>query len=353
MEQKDFWKWAEEKKLTGLIGKYAFHFEKIIKDCLAVSDEEVVLVGDSGFEDNLIAPVFAGCYLKAAKNNKIKLVMQEVKSKNQQADKKVIEALDELPEKSVIIICLSNLLGKLGHLGKSYRKFCRSRKHKFVSSTGLGSLNLDQIEDVMGSFDINYKNLQSEGLRIKRFLDEAKEVLVKTAAGTDLKINIEGLKALVSAGVYSQPGLGGNIPTGEVYAPVKVRGANGRLVVDASVRHRDGTLLVEKPLVLEIRDGKVVKIEGEGAELLEATLSEAEEKAKYPERVRMIGELGIGINPRAKVVGSTIIDEKVRGTAHIAIGSNYWYGGQIKTIIHLDQVFRNPKIWVDGKRLDL
>lgn len=351
MEPKEFWKWAGEKKLTGLIEKYSFYFEKIIKDCLAVSGEEVVLVSDLGFEDNLVAPIFAGCYLKAAKNKKIKLVMQEVKSKNQQADKKVIEALNELPEKSVIIICLSNLLGKLGYLGKSYRKFCRSRKHKFVSSTGLGSLYLDQIEDVMSSFDIDYKDLQSEGLRIKKFLDEAKEVLVKTKGGTDLKINIEGMKALVSAGVYNQPGLGGNVPTGEVYAPVKIRGANGRLAVDASVRHRDGTLLVKNPLILEIRDGKVVKIEGEGAELLEATLSEAEEKAKYPERVRMIGELGIGINPGAKVVGSTIIDEKVKGTAHIAIGSNYWYGGQIKTIIHLDQVFRNPKIFVDGKKL--
>ena len=85
--------------------------------------------------------------------------------------------------------------------------------------------------------------------------------------------------------------------------------------------------------------------------MVEETLAEAEKKAQFPERVRLIGELGIGINPGARVVGATIIDEKVLGTAHVAIGSNYWYGGQIKTIIHLDQVFKDPEIYVDGEKL--
>ena len=47
-----------------------------------------------------------------------------------------------------------------------------------------------------------------------------------------------------------------------------------------------------------------------------------------------------------------VLDEKARNTAHIAIGSNYWFGGDIYTFLHLDQVMKNPKIYVDGVRLD-
>ncbi|MBW2963806.1 aminopeptidase, partial [Candidatus Woesearchaeota archaeon] len=161
----------------------------------------------------------------------------------------------------------------------------------------------------------------------------------------------EDMKASTSTGLYNEPGRGGNIPTGEVFIPIRIRQAEGVLVVDVSARHKDGTLLLKKPLILTIKQGKVTKLEGEGADLVEQTLAEAEQRAQFPERIRLIGEFGIGLNPDAEIVGSTIIDEKVKGTAHIAIGSNYWYGGQIKTIIHLDQVFKEPEILVDEEKL--
>jgi leucyl aminopeptidase (aminopeptidase T) len=43
-----------------------------------------------------------------------------------------------------------------------------------------------------------------------------------------------------------------------------------------------------------------------------------------------------------------ILDEKVHGTGHIAIGSNSWFGGAIKTIYHGDQVFKRPVFYIDG-----
>ena len=48
-----------------------------------------------------------------------------------------------------------------------------------------------------------------------------------------------------------------------------------------------------------------------------------------------------------------IVDDKTLGTAHIGIGSNYWFGGSIYAIIHLDQVFKNPAIYLDGKLLKI
>ncbi|MCK4589349.1 MAG: aminopeptidase [Nanoarchaeota archaeon] len=353
MHKEQFKKWVKERKVKDLIEKNARYFEFILNNCLGISKEEILIVGDYGDGENIIAPILVGCYLKARGKCKVNLIMQGVKSKNQQADWKVLEAMDKLPEGNVIILCLSNMLGKLGHLGKSYRKFCRLRKHKFTSTTGMGSLDLDKLKMVIKSLNTNYVSLRKKGMVVKKILDEGKEIKVKTKAGTDLVLGIEGMKAMTSIGIYNEPGLGGNIPTGEVFTPVKIRQADGLLVVDVSVRHKEGTLLVKGPLKITIKEGRVVGLEGEGAELVEQTLVEAEERAQFPERVRLIGEFGIGLNPDAEIVGSTIIDEKVLGTAHVAIGSNYWYGGQIKTIIHLDQVFKDPEIFIDGKKLKI
>ena len=85
--------------------------------------------------------------------------------------------------------------------------------------------------------------------------------------------------------------------------------------------------------------------------MLEQTLLNAEKRAKHPWGIRRIGELGIGINEKARICGPTIINEKTLGTAHIALGSNAWFGGNIYAIVHLDQVFKDPKIWVDGQRI--
>ena len=125
-------------------------------------------------------------------------------------------------------------------------------------------------------------------------------------------------------------------------------------MIDGSSANRYGTQLIKDPITLTIEEGEIVKIEGgEEAKKLQETLDWAYKKAKHPWGVKRIAELGIGINPNAKIIGATIIDEKKLGTAHIGIGSNHWFGGTIYAILHLDQVFRNPKIYIDNKLLKI
>ncbi|MCK5062675.1 MAG: aminopeptidase, partial [Candidatus Aenigmarchaeota archaeon] len=147
---------------------------------------------------------------------------------------------------------------------------------------------------------------------------------------------------------------GGNVPVGEVYTPCRGKFVEGKVVIDLSSRIMEGTQIVKDPITLNIEKGTVTSIDG-GAEAknLEKTLKWAHENSEFPWGVRRIGELGIGMNPKAQIIGSMNIDEKVIGTAHVAIGSNYWFGGTIYAIIHLDQVFSNPKIEVDGQLLDI
>lgn len=82
------------------------------------------------------------------------------------------------------------------------------------------------------------------------------------------------------------------------------------------------------------------------------------EGAVYAKNARHLGEIGIGVNPKASIIGGPqlLIDEKAAETCHIAIGSNYDEDGP--AIIHQDCVCLNPTITItfaDGRKkfLDL
>lgn len=62
-----------------------------------------------------------------------------------------------------------------------------------------------------------------------------------------------------------------------------------------------------------------------------------------------MAELGIGLNPKAKIIGIILEDEKVIGTVHIALGNNLSYGGTNDVPLHLDGVIKSPDVYVDGK----
>ena len=56
---------------------------------------------------------------------------------------------------------------------------------------------------------------------------------------------------------------------------------------------------------------------------------------------------GFGMNPRARLVGNVLEDEKVRGTCYFAIGDNTNLGGSASVGIHVTGVLRNPKVMID------
>ena len=68
------------------------------------------------------------------------------------------------------------------------------------------------------------------------------------------------------------------------------------------------------------------------------------------EEARIIGELGFGLNPGAKLIGILLEDEKPLQTDHIAFGNNEeMKGGQDKSKTHRDFLFYKPTIKVTYK----
>ena len=100
--------------------------------------------------------------------------------------------------------------------------------------------------------------------------------------------------------------------------------------------------MLKKPLKVFVEEGRITKFESKDGSLVDriTRLSSIDEDA------RIVGELGIGINPGARITGNMLEDEKAIGTAHIAFGNNEDFpgGGHNRSKIHRDYLFYNPSI---------
>jgi len=348
--------WLRKKNLLGTCKTYSTYLKGVFKDCLRAKNESILIIGDTGYDRKRAAAVLAGSYYFAAKKLGLhpRLFFQVPKLRGDLADKSIVDAINYLGERSIIILAMSNRLGSLRGVTKSYRRLCKQKNMKFATTPSLGYINTIDFKDLIRTINIDYPKIQRKHKALKSVVEKGTDLHVRTKAGTDLHMKIDVANIKSADGNYAKPGTGGNLPAGEVYFPPKKKSVNGKVVIDGSSRNRYSTTIIKNPITLIIKNGDLIDIQGkEEARILEQTLLWAERNSKYPWGIRKICEFGIGLNPKAKIIGSTIIDEKALGTAHVAFGSNNWFGGSIFAMTHLDQVFRNPRITVDGRLLNI
>lgn len=351
----NFMQWMEKTNLYSISKNHSKYFKHTLKYLLkAKQNQQILIIGDYGSYNKRVAPVMACAYYLATKSLKLdtKLVIQNPKTKTESADPNVIKALAEQKNNGIIILNTSNKLGKLPQ-HKTIRLFSRERKNKFITTTGLGNLETKDVYLITRAFDIDYKKLQNKSKRLKQKLDRARKIKLITGRGTEIQADITGKTAISIDGDYTTK-FGGNMPAGEVYLAPNPRTMEGKIVIDGSSRNSNGTSIIEKPITIIVKKGMIYKIIGnKEAELLRHSLNNARLKSNNSLNPLKIGEIGIGMNPNIDIIGAMVVDEKAANTAHIGIGSNHWFGGENKTNIHLDQVFRNPIIEIDNERLKI
>jgi leucyl aminopeptidase (aminopeptidase T) len=69
------------------------------------------------------------------------------------------------------------------------------------------------------------------------------------------------------------------------------------------------------------------------------------------DHARVLCELGIGTNPKARLSPNALEAEKVFGTCHVAFGDNSTFGGQNFVPFHTDCVMAYPTVFVDNHRV--
>ncbi len=173
--------------------------------------------------------------------------------------------------------------------------------------------------------------------RSKRILEKARTARI-VGKDTDLTFSIAGRKAISCAGEF-------NMPDGEIFTgPVETS--------------TEGTIFFEFPAIaggrevsgirLTFRKGKVVEA---SAEKNEAYLKEM--LAADPGACRL-GEFGIGANAGVtKFTRDILMDEKMGGTIHLAVGRSYpESGGRNDSAIHWDMIKdlrTSGELYLDGR----
>lgn len=187
-----------------------------------------------------------------------------------------------------------------------------------------------------GGLTADYTKVAELTKKVAKVLENGKNVKITTPSGTNLTMSIEGRPPLADTGLYHKLGDWGNLPAGEAcLAPVEGT-TQGLLVIDSMGN------IVKQPLQITVEDGWARKFKGPDAIQLENLLKSADENAYN------IGELGVGTNPKARITGAVLEDEKVLGTIHIALGDNTSYkGGHTKSKTHLDGILFQPTVKVD------
>jgi leucyl aminopeptidase (aminopeptidase T) len=197
----------------------------------------------------------------------------------------------------------------------------------------------DITEDMFGAGAItaDYREVAVLSDRIADILSRGERVRIEKD-GRVLEMSLAGRNGISSSGLYHLPGSSGNLPTGEAYIAPLEGTAEGSIVIDGSLA---GLGVVSGPLEVRIEKGLAVGFSGPDAGWLEAKLPSPE--------ARNVGELGIGTNEKARLIGNLLEDEKVYGTIHVAFGTNATFGGTVSAGVHIDGIVLGATLTVDGR----
>lgn len=186
-------------------------------------------------------------------------------------------------------------------------------------------------ETYLRAVPIDYMEMKRYGEKVLSEWKSKKSLTIETAAGTDLFIVIEGRKMDIDSGICITKGKLSNLPAGEAELSPLEGKSEGRLVVDLTHPLKGK---VKRPFKIWVEKGEMIDCEDKE---LWKICSERENGVN-------LAEFAVGINPKARIIGNLLEDEKVRGTAHVAFGTNKSLGGKVQSSIHLDCVFNKPII---------
>ena len=105
-----------------------------------------------------------------------------------------------------------------------------------------------------------------------------------------------------------------------------------------------GIGILKEDIICEVKDGLIVSMEGgEQAKFLKEKLDSYNDPNCYN-----VAELGVGMNPGARLTGNMLDDEGMVGTIHIGIGTSLTLGGDVVAPMHYDLIMWEPTIEIDG-----
>lgn len=293
----------------------------ILKKCLALNPNESCLIITDGTTEEIADAI----YKKA-----IKITKRVYQYGTTIPDSHGVEPPKMIADAMLRYdVCILATTMSLSHT--TARKNASSRGVRIASMPGI-------TEEMMNrTLNVDFRKIRETNNNLISKLKNKTKIKITTKKGTNIEFNLEGRKWIGDGGIYTKKGSFGNLPAGEIFiAPVEGK-TNGKIICDASA---GGLGKVDKNIEIIVKGGFIKSIKG-------GKIANEFKKLLKTKLHRNVAELGIGTNPKAKITGEVLEDEKVLGTCHVAFGNNRHFGGKIDVPFHVDFVIQKPKIYAD------
>lgn len=296
---------------------------KSIQTCLGLGrDETLLLVTDTAMtlvRDELV---------KALRPISGELIIMTMKPRNNHGEELPLAVSKAMDASDVVIGATSKSM--------THTEATRNAVRNGARVASMPGMALDMLTN--GGMTADYGLVEKAAQEVAFILTNGERITIRSEAGTDLEALIQGRKGKADTGLLTEKGTYGNLPGGEAFIAPLEDSAEGVIAFDGPIASAG---LEHPPILVEIKDGKALRTDQPELRKIFSTV----------ENACVVAEMGIGVNPKAGVIGNILEDEKALGTAHVAFGNNLNFGGVNRSQIHMDGILLNPTVMVDGRIL--
>ncbi|NIQ39467.1 MAG: aminopeptidase [Proteobacteria bacterium] len=189
----------------------------------------------------------------------------------------------------------------------------------------------------------DYEESDRLARKIGALLAKGHAIRMTSRGGTDLKAEITNRPVQYETGLFREPGQFAALPDSEINISPVEGTAEGTIVGDVRVMGYGVTR--EEPVKITVRGGEVAEVSGgQAAEYLNTTLASFNDRSAYN-----LAEFAVGLNPCCRTYATNLEDLGRLGFGHHGIGSNYAIGGKVLAPCHIDIIYSNVTLEIDGQ----
>lgn len=305
-------------------------FDNLLDRCLAVrAGERVLLLTDAGTDDAVVAGLIEGIARRGGDPVRSQIPVPPLPGSEPPPD-----AAAAMREVGAVIELTSLFIGS-----SAARRRATDAGVRYLAMPGV---RLDTFRDD-GPLTVDFDAIRADAERVGAAWGAADRYRITTPGGTDLRGSVQGRPGRVLHGLAREDGDYMAPPDIEAgTAPIEGT-TEGVVVVDADLLFM-GQGPLPAPVVIHVKEGRMVGLDGDEAERLRAMIERCDD-----DRMANLAEVSMAFNPFGRVCGVPMETESALGTAHIALGNSIAYGGDVDAVAHLDCVMKNATLELDGR----
>ena len=214
-----------------------------------------------------------------------------------------------------------------------------------IKNGARGSTMCEVTEDCIctGGILADYEENDRLGRKLGAIIAKGKTIRMTSAAGTDLTGKITDRPVQYETGLFREPGQFAALPNSELnISPIE--GATEGVIV-GNVRLMGFGILRDEPVTIEVKAGEISRVTGgKAADYLNETLKSFNDRKAYN-----LAEFAVGLNPFCRSYATNLEDLGKLGFGHHGIGSNYAIGGDVLAPCHIDVIYSEATLEIDGR----